>query len=343
MSYASHPRRRPVVRTVVAASAASVLCLAVSGCATAGGGGGGGDDADFPQDSIEIIVPFAAGGPTDTVTRIVAEPLGEELGVQIVVKNVEGAGGTVAVGEASQADADGYTLLMHHIGMSTAPSLYDDLNYDPVEDFAPIGLVTDVPMSVVSKKGLGPSDMAGLAEYAEENQATMTLANAGQGSASQLCGVLLQDALGVTLQEVPYDGTGPAMTDLLGGQVDLLCDQTTNTTSQILGEEIDVYGVTTPERVEILPDVPTTEEEGYEDIAVTVWHGLYAPAGTPDEVVDRLNEALVVALADESVIEQMQELGTSPVDEADITPAALEERLTEQIDTWAGILTASGS
>ncbi|SDH63070.1 tripartite tricarboxylate transporter substrate-binding protein [Agrococcus jejuensis] len=321
-------------RSSIAALAVLPL-LALAGCS-------GGSDAAYPDDTIEIVVPFAAGGPTDTVTRIVADPMGEELGAQVVVQNVEGAGGTVAAGEVAAADPDGYTVLMHHIGMSTAPALYDDLNFDPVEDFAPVGLVTEVPMTIVSRSGLGPSNLEDLVAYLEDERESVTIAHAGVGSASNLCARLLQDAVGVELTEVPYDGTGPAMADLLGGQVDLLCDQTTNTAGQILGGEVDAYAVTTPERVEVLPDVPTTAEAGLPDLEIGVWHALYVPAGTPDEVIAALETALQTALADPAVVDQMAELGIAPVSAADATPEALAERLSEQIALWDDVLSEPG-
>lgn len=331
--------RSPLLRARPAfAGAAALVAVALVGCSS-----GGGEPAAYPEDTIEIIVPFSAGGPTDTVTRIVAEPMSAELGTQVVVQNVEGAGGTVGAGEAAAADPDGYTALMHHIGMSTAPTLYDDLNYDPIADFKPVGLVTEVPMTIVSRSGLGPTNLEELIAYMEENAATMTLAHAGVGSASNLCGLLIEDALGIDLQEVPYDGAAPAMTDILGGQVDVLCDQTTNTTSQILAGEIDAYAVTTPERIESLPDVPTASEAGLDGFELGIWHGVYLPAETPDEVVETLRAALETALADESVIEQMADLGTAPVPADQVTPEALATRLAEQTELWAGILVAPGS
>jgi len=323
-------------RFLLAGSAGLALTLSLAAC-SGGAGGGGGADA-YPSDTIDVIVPFSAGGPTDTVTRILAEPLGEELGVQVVVDNVEGAGGTVGAGEASQADPDGYTLLLHHIGMSTAPTLYPDLNFDPVADFEPVGLVTEVPMAILSKKGLGPASFEELVEYIEANESTVTLAHAGVGSASHLCATLMQDALGVTLTEVPYDGTGPAMADLLGGQVDLLCDQTTNSASQILSGAVDAYAVTVPERVAVLPDVPTTAEAGLPDVEVSIWHGLYAPAGTPEDVVTVLNEALITALGNDEVKTQFEELGTSPVSAEQAAPSVLSTRLSDQIALWGDLL-----
>ena len=322
-----------------------VSTLALAACGGGGGGGGGGGEGaaeGYPDGDITIVVPFSAGGPTDTVTRLIAEPMSEELGGSIVVQNVEGAGGTVAAGEVANAQPDGYTLLMHHIGMSTAPSLYPDLPFDPLEDFKTIGLVTEVPMTIVARKDLEPETIEELVDYVTENADTVTLANAGIGAASHLCGLLLQEALGVELTEVPYDGTGPALTDLVGGQVDIMCDQTTNTTGQIQGGEIKAYAVTTPERVESLPDLPTTEEAGLEDLQVGVWHGLYVPVETPDEIVQTLTDALQVALADQKVIDELAKLGSTPASEEDATPEAHTERLSEQIELWRPIIEEAG-
>ena len=244
-------------------------------------------------------MPFSAGGPTDTVTRMIAEPMAKELGGKIVVQNVEGAGGTVGAGEVARAEPDGYTVLMHHIGMSTAPALYKDLGYKPLEDFEMVGLVTEVPMTVVARKDFAPATFQDLVTYVKANAGKVTLANAGIGAASHLCGLLFQSAAGVKLQEVPYQGTGPALTDLVGGQVDFMCDQTTNTSGQITAGKVKAYAVTTPERVKSLPDLPTTAEAGMPQLQVSVWHGLYVPAGTPQEVVQKLSDALKVALADQ--------------------------------------------
>jgi tripartite-type tricarboxylate transporter receptor subunit TctC len=328
---------------LAAASLAVTACGDGDGGPTAGGGGGGGGDAaDYPDQNITFVVPFSAGGPTDTVTRLIAEPMSEELGQQIVVQNVEGAGGTVASGEVANAEPDGYTVLMHHIGMSTAPALYQDLGFDPLEDFEMIGLVTEVPMTIVARNDFEPETLEDLIDYVSANADSVTLANAGIGAASHLCGLLFQDAIGATVQEVPYEGTGPALTDLIGGQVDFMCDQTTNTTSQITAGEVKAYAVTTPERVDSLPDLPTTEEAGLPDLQVGVWHGLYVPAGTPEEIVTRLSDALKVALADQGVIDQMGDLGTAPVAEEDATPEAHRARLEEQIETWGQIIADAG-
>jgi tripartite-type tricarboxylate transporter receptor subunit TctC len=255
-----------------------------------------------------------------------------------VVQNVEGAGGTVAAGEVAAANPDGYTVLMHHIGMSTAPSLYPDLAYDPLEDFKTIGLVTEVPMTIVARKDLEPTTMEELVAYVTENADTVTLANAGIGAASHLCGLLFQEAIGEKLTEVPYEGTGPALTDLVGGQVDIMCDQTTNTTGQIQSGDVKGYAVTTPERVKSLPDLPTTAEAGLPDVEVSVWHGLYVPAETPDDVVQALTDALAAALKDKRVIDELGKLGTTPVAEDQVTPEAHTEKLRSQIELWRPII-----
>ncbi|MDR7384430.1 tripartite tricarboxylate transporter substrate-binding protein [Promicromonospora iranensis] len=300
----------------------------------------GADPAAYPEDDIDIIVPFSAGGPTDTVTRMIAEPMSQELGVQLVVQNVDGAGGTVGAGQAATAEPDGYTVLMHHIGMSTAPALYDDLAYDPIADFKPVGLVTEVPMTIVGSSDFEPTTFEEFVSHVQENADTVTMAHAGEGSASNLCGLLLMDALGVEVTAVPYDGTGPAMAELVGGQVDFMCDQTTNTTGQIEAGEVKAYAVTTPERIEALPDLPTTAEGGQPGIEVSVWHGLYVPAETPDEVVTELTDALQVALADQTVVDQMADLGTAPVAADQATPEAHATLLQEQTETWGDIIGA---
>jgi tripartite-type tricarboxylate transporter receptor subunit TctC len=329
----------------------AVATLALAACTggdtggspgTEASGDGGGDAGGYPDGTITFVVPFSAGGPTDTVTRLIAEPMSAELGQTIVVQNVEGAGGTVAAGEVAAAAADGYTVLMHHIGMSTAPALYADLPYDPLTDFKTIGLVTEVPMTIIARPDFEPDTLEELVDYVTANADTVTYANAGFGAASQLCGLLFQSAIGVTLTEVQYEGTGPALTDLVGGQVDFMCDQTTNTTGQIQGGEVKAYAVTTPERVASLPDLPTTEEAGLPDVQVGVWHGLYVPADTPDEVVQALTAALQVALQDQNVIDSLADLGAAPVSQERATPEAHTEHLQSQTDVWGPIIEAAG-
>ena len=304
--------------------------------------GGAAMAQDYPTQPVTIVVPFSAGGPTDTVTRLVAAAMSEDLGQQVVVQNVGGAGGTLGAGQVAAAANDGYTLLLHHIGMSTAPSLYASLPYDPMTDFATIGLVTEVPMTIVARKDFEPASLEDLIAHIKENGENITYANAGIGAASQLCGMLFMDALDTKMTEVPYQGTGPAMTDLLGGQIDMMCDQTTNTTSQIQAGEIKAYAVTTPERIAVLPDVPTMAEGGVENFELAIWHGLYAPAGTDPAIIERLSKSLQVALTNETVATSFAELGTYPVAADDATPAALSEKLEGQIALWAEVIAAAG-
>ncbi len=297
---------------------------------------------DYPTGPITMVVPFSAGGPTDTVARIIGEQMGASLGREIIVKNVAGAGGTLGATEVANAAPDGYNVLLHHIGMSTAPALYATLPYDPVTSFAPVGLVTNVPMTIIARKDFEPDTLAELIDYTRANADTVLLANAGLGAASHLCGLLFMNSLGVELTEVPYQGTGPAMTDILGSQVDLMCDQTTNTTGQINGGEVKAYAVTTPERLAALPDLPTTIEGGLPDMQVGVWHGIYAPAGTPEDVVAKLTAALQQALANPDVAARFAELGTAPVTAEEATPAAHAAYLADQLALWKPIIEAAG-
>ena len=343
--------RRPAARRLAAVAGLAAASLTLAACGGGGdsggggGGGGGGGDEDaeaFPENDITITVPFSAGGPTDTVTRLIAEPMSEELGAPVVVQNVEGAGGTIAAGQVANAEADGYTVLMHHIGMSTAPSLYPDLAFDPLEDFKTVGLVTEVPMTIVARKDFEPADFPAFVDYVKGHAEDLTLANAGIGAASHLCGMLLMQALDVPLVTVPYKGTGPAMTDLLGGQVDFMCDQTTNTTQQIKGGTIKAYAATTPERLAVFPDLPTTAEGGLPEVQVSIWHGIYTPKGTPAEVNQRLSASLQKALADEGVIKAMADLGTAPVSAEEATPEALKAKLESEIARWKPVIEAAG-
>ena len=299
--------------------------------------------ADYPERAITMIVPFAAGGPTDTVGRLVAEAMTRELGQQVIVENVGGAGGTLGAARVAKAEPDGYTLLMYHIGQATSASLYRKLPYDPLNDFAPIGRVTDVPMTVIGRSTLEPGSAADLIGFIREKKDELTLANAGPGSSSHLCGMLLMSALGVPMTTVPYKGTAPAMTDLLGGQVDLVCDQTTNTAGQIRSGKVKAYAVTTKERVAALPDLPTLDEAGLPGFEMSVWHGLWAPKGTPEPVIAKLVPALAAALKDEKVIERMADLGTVPVPPEQVTPAALQAQTESEAAKWRPIIEAAGA
>jgi tripartite-type tricarboxylate transporter receptor subunit TctC len=296
----------------------------------------------YPTKTITMIVPFAAGGPTDTVARLIGQSMGKTLGQTIVVENVGGAGGTLGAARAAKSAPDGYTVFLHHIGHATSASLYRKLPFDTVGDFAPIGLVTDVPMTLVAKGDLPPKTLAELVDYLKKNKDKVTYANAGVGAASHLCGMLFMSAIATELTTVAYRGTGPAMNDLLGGQVDVMCDQTTNTTSQIKAGKIKVYAVTSPTRVPSLPDVPTSAEAGLPGLQVAVWHGLYAPKGTPKPVVDRLVAALQTALEDPVVKERFAELGTEPVAKDRATPEALGAHLKAEIAKWGPIIKNAG-
>jgi tripartite-type tricarboxylate transporter receptor subunit TctC len=296
----------------------------------------------YPTKVITMVVPFAAGGPTDTVARLIAQPMSGVLKQQVIVENVLGAGGTVAANRVAHAAPDGYTIFIHHIGHSTAPALYRKLPYNAITDFEPIGLINEVPMTLVSKKDFPPKDLKELIAYVKANKEKINLANAGLGAASHLCGTLFMSAIQTELTTVPYNGTGPAMNDLLGGQVDIMCDQTTNTTSQIKAEKIKVYGVTSKKRIASLPNVPTMDEAGLKGFEVTVWHGLYAPKGTPKQVVDALTKSLQVALKDNNVKLRFGELGSEPVAENRATPEALRAHLKAEIDKWTPIIKKAG-
>ena len=304
--------------------------------------GAGSQAAEYPSKPITIIVPFAAGGPTDTVARLLGQAMGADLKQTVIVENVAGAGGTVGAGRVARSDPDGYTIFLHHIGHSTAPALYKKLPYDTVNDFAPIGLVTDVPMTLVARANFPPKDLKELVAYVKANKDKVTYANAGVGAASHLCGMLFMSAIDTDLTTVPYKGTGPAMNDLLGGKVDFMCDQTTNTTSQIKAGKIKVYAVTTKKRVPSLPDVPTAAEAGLPAFEVTVWHGLYAPKGTPKAVIDRLNASLKTALHDPTLKARFADLGTEPVADSQATPEALNAYLKAQIALWGPIIKKAG-
>ncbi len=297
---------------------------------------------EYPSRTITVIVPFAAGGPTDTVARLVSQSIAKTLGKTVIVENTAGAGGTIGVEKVAKSKPDGYTLLLMHIGISTSPSLYRNLRYDPVKDLDPIGLITDVPMTIIAKKDFPPKDMKDLIAYVKANKDKVTYANAGIGAASHLCGMLLMSAIQTDLTTIPYKGTGPAMTDLMGGQVDFMCDQTTNTTPQIRGGKVKAYAVTTKTRVKSLPELPTADEAGLKGFEVAVWHGLWAPHGTPKPALDKLTAALQAALKDPGIVSKFAELGTEPVAQNRATQDALRMHLKAEIDKWSPIIKKAG-
>src|SRR5512134_3194119 len=296
----------------------------------------------YPAKPVTILVPAAAGGPSDTVARVLAQAMATTLKGAVIVENVGGAGGTVGAGRVARAPADGYTLYLYHIAHSTWPALYRKLSFDVVKDFEPIGLINDVPMTLVSKKDLAAKDFKELVAWLKANGKKATIGNAGVGSASHLCGLLFMQAIQTELTPVPYKGKGPAMNDLLGGQIDLMCDQTTNTTSQIKSGKITVYAVTTPTRIPTMPDVPTLDELGLKNFELSAWHGLWAPKGTPKPIIDQLSKALQAAVQDPAVKQRFADLVAGPVAEASATPAALQTRMKNEIDRWGPIIKAAG-
>lgn len=291
---------------------------------------------------IVLVVPFAAGGPTDLIGRMLAREMGPLLGRQMIVENVGGAGGTIGTARVARAAPDGNTILLGNIGHATAPFLYARLPYRPIEDFAPVGLVVDVPMTVVGRPGIAADTVAGLRPWLAARRGKITIAHAGVGASSQLCALLLMRALGETFNQVAYSGTAQALNDVIGGHVDLLCDQATTTGSQIREGKVRAFGVTGPSRVETLPEVPTLREAGLDNAGVTVWHGLYLPAGTPAATVTRISEALRDALAMEAVSVRLMELGATPARPASATPEALRDHLAAELPRWQAVIDASG-
>ena len=296
----------------------------------------------YPTRPVTILVPAAAGGPSDSVARIVAESMTRVLGQQVIVENAGGAGGTLGAGRVAKANPDGYTLLLYHVGVATSGTLYRKLPYDPATAFAYVGLIADVPMTIVARPDYPPKDIAELIAYVKQQKDKVTYAHAGVGSASQLCGALLMQALQTQMTTVPYKGTGPAMTDLMGGQVDLMCDQTTNTTGPIKSGKIKGYAVTSKTPVASLPDLPTLDSAGLKGFEVSAWHAIWAPKGTPQEILDKLAAALQAALKDPKVIERLTDLGAVPVAPERATPAALEQHFQAEIAKWRPVLQAAG-
>lgn len=294
---------------------------------------------------ITIVVPFSAGGPTDRVARDLAEALRKPLGgATIVVDNAAGAGGSIGANKVAKAAPDGHTLLLHHIGMATMPTLVRNLPFKVETDFEYLGMVNDVPMTLIGKPGLPANNFKELLVWINENKAKVNLGNAGIGAASHLCGLMFQNALKIDMTTVPYKGTGPAMTDLLGGQIDLLCDQTTNTSGQIEAKKVKAYAVTTAKRLSppALKDLPTLQESGLKGFEVTIWHGLYAPKGTPADVVTKLNTALKAALKDAEFIKKQEGLGAVVVTDKRVEAAEHKKFVADEIAKWSPVLKAAG-
>ena len=301
--------------------------------------------AEYPDKAITIVVPFSAGGPTDKVARDLAEALRKPLGGQsILIENVGGAGGTLGATKVAHAANDGYTLLLHHIGLSTAPALYRKMQYKTLEDFEYLGMINEVPMTLIGRSTLPANNYAELAKWIDANKGKINLANAGLGAASHLCGLLFQSSVKVEMQTVPYKGTAPAMNDLLGGQVDLMCDQTTNTTGQIEAGKVKAYAVTTAKRLTTpaLKNLPTLDESGVKGFNVSVWHGLYAPKGTPKAAIDKINAALRAALKDPDFIKREEALGAVIISDARLSGAEHKKFVEAEINKWGPIIKAAG-
>jgi tripartite-type tricarboxylate transporter receptor subunit TctC len=301
--------------------------------------------ADYPDKPITIIVPFAAGGPTDKVARDFGEALRKHMNNQpIVIENVAGAGGTLGAGRVAKATNDGYTLLLAHSAMATAPALYRALPYKTLEDFEYLGMINEVPMTLIGKPSLPASNYAELAKWMDANKGKINLANAGLGSASHLCGLMFQSTIQIDMTTIPYKGTGPAMTDLLGGQVDLMCDQTTNTTTQIEAGKVKAYAVTTAKRLTtpVLAKLPTLDELGLKGFDVSIWHGLYAPKGVAKPVMDKINAALKLALKDPEFIKREEALGAVIMTDARINMAEHKKFVEAQINKLGPVIKAAG-
>ena len=295
--------------------------------------------------TVTIVVPFAAGGPTDRVARDLAEAMAKPLGATIVVDNVAGAGSSIGTAKVARANPDGYTLLLNHIGMSTMPALYRKLPFNVETDFEYLGMINEVPMTLIGKPTLPANNFQELQNWIGQNKGKINLGNAGLGAASQLCGLLFQSAMKVEMTPVPYKGTAPAIADLMGGQIDLLCDQTTNTTGQITAKTVKAYAVTTPKRLTTpaLKDLPTLSESGLKDFEVTIWHGLYAPKGTPPAVAKKINDALKIALKEPAFIKRQEDLGAVVMADKRLEPAEHKKFLTAEVAKWGPIIKASGS
>lgn len=297
---------------------------------------------NYPTRAISVVVPFAAGGPTDTLGRTLAAAMSKQLKQSVLIENVGGAGGNIGVNRVVKASPDGYSLLLHHIGMSTSPALYRKLDYNPLTDLEYIGLVADVPMTLIARGNFPANNLKEFISYVKANKAKLQLANAGLGAASHLCGLMFMSTIEAEVLTVPYQGTGPAMAALLGGTVDFMCDQTTNTTGQIQGGKVKVYGVTTRARVPSLPNIPTMEEQGLKGFEVAVWHGLYAPKNTPKPALDALVRAMQGALKDNDLKGAFAKLGTEPVAANRQTPEALRNHLKAEIDKWGPVIKKAG-
>ena len=302
---------------------------------------------DYPSKdkTITLVVPFTAGGPTDRVARDLAEALRKPLGANVVVDNTAGAGSSIGAARVARATPDGYTLLLNHIGMSTMPALYRKLPFSVPNDFEYLGMINDVPMTLIARPSMPANNFKELTGWIAQNKGKINLGNAGLGAASHLCGLMFKSALQTEMTDVPYKGTAPAITDLIGGQIDLLCDQITNTTPQIEAKKVKAYAVTTTKRLTTpaLKDLPTLAESGLKDFNVSIWHGLYAPKGTPADVVAKINTALKAALKDPDFIKKQEGLGAVVVTDKRMEPAEHKKFVLSEIEKWGAVIKAAGT
>ena len=298
----------------------------------------------FPTRPITMIVPFAAGGPTDVVARIVGDHMSRTLGQQIVIENVAGAGGTTGITRASQAQADGYTIMMGHMGThGAAPALYPKLKYDPAKDFAPIGLAAGTPIVIVTKKDFPANDLKGFLDHMKANGQKVNMAHAGVGSVSHSTGIFFNSVIKANPTMVAYRGTGPALNDLMANTVDFMTDQIVNVAPQIQGGNIKALAIATPQRSPVLPNVPTTKEAGLEGYEVSAWNAVFAPKGTPPDVVKKLSDALSKSLDDETTKKRLLDLGGVVPTAAERTPEALQKLVESEVARWTPVLKAAGA
>jgi tripartite-type tricarboxylate transporter receptor subunit TctC len=296
----------------------------------------------FPTKPITVVVPFAAGGPSDILARLFSAHMSQSLGTQVIVENTAGAGSTVGIGRVAKADADGHTLLFSHISHATTATLFRKLPYDPIGDFAPIGMATDGAFVLVGRKDFAPNTVEEVFREVRAKGEAINYAHAGTGSGSHLCGIMMMQALGAKMTQVPYRGTGPAMQDLVGSKVDLLCDQITSALPQIQGGAVKAYAVTSTEPVEGLK-LPTIAASGIPGFKVTIWHGLYAPKGTPAAVVQKLNGALNAALKDQTIAKRLADLSTIAATPQQATPGHLGAHLRAEVAAWKKVIDAVGT
>jgi tripartite-type tricarboxylate transporter receptor subunit TctC len=322
-----------------------LIQLALVAAAAAAAFGAAAQEYPSKDKTVTIVVPFAAGGPTDRVARDLAEALRKPLGANVVVDNTAGAGSSIGAARVARAAPDGYTLLLNHIGMSTMPALYRKLAFSVPNDFEYLGMVNDVPMTLIARPTMAANNYKELSAWLTQNKGKINIGNAGLGSASHLCGLMFQSALQIDMTPVPYKGTAPAITDLIGGQIDLLCDQTTNTSGQIEAKKVKAYAVTTQKRLTtpLLKDLPTLAESGVKNFEVTIWHGLYGPKGTPPDVAKKINDALKVALKDPDFIKKQEGLGAVVVTDKRVEPTEHKKFVVSEIDKWTAVIKAAGT